>query len=85
MRALLRATVFGLALGFTAISGASAMPVSNLIPAAKDISAGIQDVGWVCRPFRCWWQPNFVYPYYSYRYWGPRRFAYRWDHRRWRW
>jgi hypothetical protein len=85
MRALLRATVFGLAFGFAGMSGASAMPVSNLIPAAKEISTGIQDVRWVCRPLRCWWQPNFITPYYGYRYWGPRRFAYRWDHRRWRW
>jgi hypothetical protein len=81
MRALLRATVFGLALGLTGMSVASARPASNLIPASSDLTADIRDVRWVCRPLQCWWQPNLTFPYYGYRYWEPRR----WGHRRWRW
>jgi hypothetical protein len=69
--------------GATLVS-ASAMPVSNLAVAGRDLSADVQNVGWVCGPYRCWWQPNYYAHRYwgpRYRYWGPR--AYAWGHRRW--
>lgn len=60
-------------------ASASAMPAGGLATASKQIS-DVQDVRWVCGPYRCWWRPN-VYPYYGaygyypvrpYRWWGPR-------------
>jgi hypothetical protein len=48
-------------------SAAAVVPVSNLPNAAK-ASAGIQDVRWVCGPFRCFWRPNvFIHrPLYGF-------------------
>jgi len=65
----------------TALSGvsllapaASAMPMSGLAAASNDVAAGVvQDVRWVCGPYRCWWRPNYYWGYR--RWWGPR----------WRW
>jgi hypothetical protein len=65
-------------LGTGSASGqASAMPASGLAPAATQASAmnGLQDVRYVCGPYRCWWTPG---PYY-----GPRPY-WRW-HRRYGW
>jgi len=45
---------------------AAAMPVHNL---AKATQANVEQVRWVCGPFRCWWQPNY---YYGPRVYGPR-------------
>ncbi len=39
---------------------ASAMPVSNLAPAAGQLST-TESVAWVCGPFRCWWTPRYRY------------------------
>jgi hypothetical protein len=50
-------------LGSSAIFGnASAMPVNGLASAVKEISNGVQDVRWVCGPYRCWRRPG--------PYWG---------------
>jgi hypothetical protein len=54
-------------LGTLAASGASAMPLGGLKPAAEAVQTTAQNVAWVCGPYRCWWQPN-------YAYWGPRSF-----------
>ena len=82
-----------LALGATALlasPAAHAMPVGDLASATGQISDGIQNVSWVCGPYRCWWRPN----YYAYgpRYYGPPRFYgygrrpfYRYGYRRWGW
>jgi hypothetical protein len=88
MKTLKIALVVATALGGTClISGsASALPVSGLAAASKETSTEIQNVRWVCGPYRCWWQPNYyAYRYWGprYRYWGPRAYAYRWGHRRW--
>jgi hypothetical protein len=75
-------------LGATFVSrSASAMPVGGLAAATNELSAAIQNVRWVCGPYRCWWQPNYAYGYWGprFRYWGPRAYAYRWGHRRWDW
>jgi hypothetical protein len=63
---------------------ASAMPVSDLAPAAKQVAGGVQDVRWVCGPYRCWWAPGAYYrPYYGYYgFVGPRPY---WGWRRWWW
>ena len=62
---------------------AAAMPIANLPAAAP---GHVENVRWVCGPYRCWWRPN----YYAYgprfyaaprAYWGPRyrhRYGRRW-------
>jgi hypothetical protein len=49
-------------------ASASAMPIVNL---AQDLKANVENVRWVCGPYRCWWRPNYYYgyrPYWRYRY-----------------
>jgi hypothetical protein len=60
---------------------ARAMPVDGL--AATAISDGIQNVRWVCGPYRCWWRPSY-YAHAPGYYYGPRRF-YGFGYRRWGW
>jgi hypothetical protein len=62
---------------------AAAMPIDNL---ARGTHANIEQVHWVCGPYRCFWRSNYYY--YGPRfyaaprvYWGP-RFRYRYG-RRW--
>jgi len=59
------------------VSQASAMPVTGLAPAAEQVAAGVQDVRYVCGPYRCWWRPGPYWgrPYYGYA--GPRRYWHR--------
>jgi hypothetical protein len=61
-------------------ASASAMPIVNL---AQDLKANVENVRWVCGPYRCWWRPGWGYygyyrPYGFYRPWG-------WGYRRWGW
>ncbi len=44
------------------IGEASAMPVDRLASATNQIADGVQDVRWVCGPYRCGWRPG--------PYWG---------------
>src|ERR1700712_3566692 len=55
---LMHAFVGLAALGGMAISAvpASAMPIS--IATSPDIASNVEQVAWVCGPFRCWWRPN---------------------------
>ena len=66
------ATVLAAAAGLGAVAfapaGASAMP-NGLAAASKALSADVENVHWVCGPYRCWWRPN----YYAYGFYGPRR------------
>jgi hypothetical protein len=68
-----------------AIGQASAMPANGLAPAAAEATAtnGVQDVRYVCGPYRCWWTPG---PYYGPRYYnyyaGPRPY-WRWHRHYW--
>jgi hypothetical protein len=66
------------ALGGVALAAptaSAAMP--NGLPTAATQSSGVENVRWVCGPYRCWWQPSrrIVRPYaYGPRaYYGPRR------------
>jgi len=47
---------------------ASAMPANGLASAATQAAAtnGVQDVRYVCGPYRCWWRPG----YYGTRYYN---------------
>jgi len=55
-----------------AVGSAAAMPANGLKAAATPVAgAGVQDVRWVCGPYRCWAGPG---PYWGYApgpYWGP--------------
>ncbi len=71
--------------GAAMIANAAAMPVAKLDTQAQQPAASmIQDVHWVCGPYRCWWRPNY------YNYYGPpwRPYYhpyYRPYYRRWGW
>lgn len=69
-------------LGSITATSASAMPVA---PLPANIAANIEQVRWVCGPYRCWWQPNryrsYGYGFHPRRHWhgGPRhRHGRRW-------
>jgi hypothetical protein len=66
------------------IAPAAAAPAANLATTAQTravVQPGVQDVRWVCGPYRCWWRPGPVW-------WGPRPWGWRggWGWRRgWGW
>jgi hypothetical protein len=75
------------ALAFAALSAAmasgtvSAMPADGLAPAAQQVAGDVQDVRWMCGPYRCWWTPG---PYWGGPYWGPRPYWHHWGwHHHW--
>jgi len=91
------ATAAALVLGAAALllsPAARAMPFDGLAIAREAVPDGIQNVRWVCGPYRCWWRPSYYaygpgYYYgpprvYGYGYYGPRPF-YRFGYRRWGW
>src|SRR6266700_7797230 len=61
------------AAGLLLSPAAQAMPVDGLATATASFADGIQNVRWVCGPFRCWWRPNY-YAYGPGYYYGPPRF-----------
>jgi hypothetical protein len=62
-----------------AVGRASAMPMDSLVSATTQVADNVQNVRWVCGPYRCWWGPG---PYWGGPYWGPRPY---WGWRRWGW
>ena len=68
----------------SAIGQASAMPASGLASAATAAATtnGVQDVRYVCGPYRCWWRPDYYGPRYYNYYVGPRHWYW---HRRYWW
>lgn len=59
------------ALGLPAASGsAAAMPLGGLAPAVLHSGSAppVEQVRWVCNPWRCHWAPNYYGGYYG----GPR-------------
>ncbi len=78
-----------LVLGATALAlpaastAAAAMPLAGLNNAVLQEGAApqIDQVRWVCGPYRCFWRPN----YYAYGAWGGPgpRWGYRRPWRRW--
>lgn len=83
----LRIAAFALAaaLGGGLTAGtASSMPLNGPAPAATQIADGVQNVAYVCGPYRCWWRPG---PYWGGPYWGPRPYWgwHRWGWHRWGW
>ena len=50
---------FAILAGASVMSGsASAMPLNGQLPVATNTSTEIQQVRWVCGPYRCWWRPG---------------------------
>jgi len=75
------------ALGASMLAGtASAMPMNDLSSAAAQLGDSVQDVRWVCGPYRCGWDgqgpPHWHRPYYPpYGYWyGQRHWDWDWHH-----
>jgi len=65
--AVARLTTTGLALAallgaYMVVGQAAAMPADGLKAAASQVG-NVQDVRWVCGPYRCWWAPG---PYWGY-------------------
>jgi hypothetical protein len=79
MRKLRLAVIGAIAVCATALASghASAMPVGGVASAASEMATDVQNVRWVCGPFRCWWRPNY-YPYYGAYAFGPRFHARPW-------
>src|SRR5215831_10846124 len=72
------------AASFAVPSNASAMPIGGLAPASTELASGVENVAWVCGPYRCWWRPNYWAGGPSWhRGWGWHR-PWGW-HRRWAW
>src|SRR5437763_8570282 len=56
-----------------ACGSASAMPLGGGLATAVSEASDVQQVRWVCGPFRCFWRPNY-YPYHDGYAWGGPRF-----------
>lgn len=56
---------------------ASAMPADGLRAAASDAAGAVEDVRWVCGPYRCWWAPGPSWGYGPGPYWH-RGWRHRW-------
>jgi len=63
--------------GLTA-TAASAMPIA---PIQEDTAAQVEQVRWVCGPYRCWWRPNYYGGYGAYAYYPRHRYHRYWRHR----
>jgi hypothetical protein len=60
-------------------TAASAAPIAPVTAAGN---ANVEQVRWVCGPYRCWWRPNYYYGGYAYyprhRYWRHRYYRRHW-------
>jgi hypothetical protein len=52
------------------------MPNGLSSAVTNELSSNVENVRWVCGPYRCWWRPNYYYGWY--RPWG-----WRYGWRRW--
>jgi hypothetical protein len=66
-----------------ALSSGSALAMPNGLP-SNGIPSSVENVRWVCGPFRCSWRPNYHAFYGARPFWGPRRVFWgpRWGVRR---
>jgi hypothetical protein len=61
------------ALGAAVLTSGSASAMPNGL-SSDALASNVEQVRWVCGPYRCWWRPN-----YGYYGWGPRwRYGRRW-------
>jgi hypothetical protein len=61
MKALVTAVTAATALWVLSPEPAQSMSLVNLGQAARDVSPLVQNVGYVCGPYRCWWRPGYGY------------------------
>jgi hypothetical protein len=81
MRSFKHALAAAVALGAAALVSGTASAMPNGLPSiAKAPAQDVQDVRWVCGPYRCRWQPNW---YGAYGYYGGPRHPYGYGPRRW--
>ena len=72
MRNFTHALAAAAALGAVAFGSGTAAAMPNGLPSiSKALTQDVQDVRWVCGPYRCWWRPNW---YGAYGYYGRPRF-----------
>jgi hypothetical protein len=81
MQYLKHSLIAALALGGAAVGSGEASAMPDGLPSVSAAApSNVENVRWVCGPYRCWWQPG---PYY-YGVYGPRPWGWGW--RRWhRW
>jgi hypothetical protein len=60
-------------------TAASAAPIAPITAAEN---ANVEQVRWVCGPYRCWWRPNY---YGAYAYYPRHRWYWRHHYRRHWW
>jgi hypothetical protein len=58
----------------------SAMPIA---PLPSDGLTNVENVRWVCGPYRCWWRPNYYSGGYGAYGYYPRPYR-SWRYRHWR-
>jgi hypothetical protein len=56
------------ALAAVALASGSASAMPNGL-SSDALASNVEQVRWVCGPYRCWERPNYYYGYYG---WGPR-------------
>jgi len=72
MRNLKYALAAAAALGAVAFVPGSVSAMPNGLPStANAVTSSVQDVHWVCGPYRCWRRPGYRYDG-AYGYYGPR-------------
>jgi hypothetical protein len=69
---LMMTALVALCAGVALSGGAEAMPIGLPGSTSTQVS-NVDQVRWVCGPWRCWWRPNYyVAPAYAYYGYGPR-------------
>lgn len=59
-------------IGGAALATPAAQAMPNGLPASSVQTSGVENVRWVCGPYRCWWQPPRHRFHGSYGYYAPR-------------
>ena len=88
VKSLKMTLVAAAALGGVAMASgsASAMPMAGLDKSAATVAGKVENVRWVCGPFRCFYRPGFYGGYggYGWRGYGWRGgYGYGWRRRWW--
>ena len=52
--------------GLIAAPGAASAMPNGLSALAQTQASDVQDVRWVCGPYRCWWRPSFYRGFRTY-------------------
>ncbi len=65
----------------------SAMPINGTLSAEAQTTQNVQQVRWVCGPYRCWWRPGpYWWPGRPWGWWGWHRWGWHpWGWHGWGW